>query len=126
MEDLSIANNMDSDVVRGLDNSPNKSRMGAISRAASQPQSTELETQNIKMGVAETVKKLEQETQEMSPEKEDVAEVVITENKGDSMKKVDEGDEKKIMGMKPLTFGVVVLVGAIGGYLAYKHFKSKK
>jgi hypothetical protein len=123
MEELSIANNMDSDVLQGLDSSP-KSRMGAINRAALKP-STELETENIKMGISDTVKKLEKETQTMSPDKEDVAEVVITENKGDSMKKID-GSDKTILGMKPLTFGIVVVVGAIGGYLAYKHFKSTK
>jgi len=124
MRDLSIANNMEANVIQGLDNTDMSERLGAINRAASKPQSSELESEAIKMGVAETVKKLEKETKEMSPDKENVADVVISENNGTSMMKEDT--EKTILGMKPLTLGLFSVGILVAGYFAYKHFKGKK
>lgn len=127
MEELSTANNMESEVLQGLDRQSSGGRLTAINKAANRPQSPELESGKIKMGLNEVVKNLGKETQEMFPEKEDVAETVVVSEKDGSTDEVSkEVNDKKIMGMKPIVFGVVLVLAGVGAYFAYKKFKKSK
>lgn len=130
MEELSVANNMDEEVKQGLDPAPASQRLGAISQAASMPQSPEVETAKAKKGISEVVKELENENKEVFQDKEEVAETVAVSKEngeaGTTPNLEREGEGTKILGMHPLVFGLVALGVGIGGYYAYKHFKGKK
>ncbi len=123
IQELSVANNMEQEVLQGLD-SPNKTRLGAINIAAQKPQIGELEAKNVQMGITDTVKKLEQENEEMFKEKENVADVVnVSEGEVSKKNEVAEA-ENKIMGMKPMVFGAVVILASVGAYFIYKNYKK--
>ncbi|NRA12378.1 MAG: hypothetical protein HRT57_10525 [Crocinitomicaceae bacterium] len=123
-QELSVANNMEEEVLQGLYNTPNKSRLGAINIAAQKPQIGELEAKNVQMGITDTVKKLEQENEEMFKEKENVADVVNV-SEGEVSKKNEVVEvENKIMGMKPMVFGAVVILASVGAYFIYKNYKK--
>jgi ribosomal protein L7Ae-like RNA K-turn-binding protein len=68
MEELSVANNMEAEVLQGVYRTP-ENRMGAISRAASKPANPELETGKVKKGISQVVKELEDENKEVSKTK---------------------------------------------------------
>jgi len=124
--ELSLMDNMESEILQGMNSPLHQDRLNSISMAANSATPSEVETENVKTGVSQAIKKLDLETRDMFPEKEEVAEAM---NNGEEVKEVaktiDAKTEKTIMGMKPLTFGLVVLAVAAGGYFAYKHFNKK-
>jgi len=124
IEDLSVLNNMDSEVLQGMDN---PTRLGAINEAAKKPQSNDLEVDSVKMGVQDVVKNLSKENQEMFPDKEEVAEINAMEKKEDK-KDTNKQDitTKTIMGMNPIVFGLLVISVGIVGYVIYKQKKTTK
>ncbi len=116
IDDLSVCHNMETDVMQGLDNSVSRKRFGAIQRAANG--AVGLETSKVEKGIPETVKNLEKETQEMFPDKDENGTVEIP-------LKDKILANKTIMGMKPLTFGLVAVGTILATYIIIKSFNNK-
>jgi len=126
----SLSTTMEAGVVEGMGSPLSMQRTELIQQAASSAPIVELESGNIKTGVSDAIENLDRETGDMFPDKENIAEVVTEKDnnsgKPKEVKELSKEDDssKLIFGMKPLTFGVVVLALGVGGYLAYKKFKK--
>lgn len=123
--ELSLMDNIESELLQGMDSPLQQDRLNSISMAANSVTPSEVETENVKTGVSQAIKKLDMETRDMFPDKEEVADTITDGEKTQEVaKSANSNSEKTIMGMKPLTFGLVVLAVGVGGYFAYKHFNK--
>lgn len=122
MEDLSVIQNMDQDILQGMEDNPiGQNRMDMISRAANNPTKTALESESIKTGVEEAVKKLENETRETFTPKEETATTKTTSPDKKAEQPIDMVSKpKRIMGMSPIGFGLVATGVVIAGYFIIK------
>lgn len=125
----SLSNKMDASVVEGMGSPLSMERTQLIEAAAFSAPTSELELSSVKTSAAKAIENLDAETGSMFPEKEDTAAVEVEENKEITTAK-DLSDKslkesKLILGMKPLTFGILALAVGVGGYLAYKKFGKK-
>lgn len=126
MSELNVLNNMEQEVLRGIDNGASRERFWDI-KSFSENEENQIETSNAKTGVSDVVKKLEKETREMFANKEDVAKVEVTQPTDIALKTKEKipTTERRILGMTPVVFGVVVVLAAVGSYFAYKNYKGK-
>lgn len=124
MNELALSQEMEAELLQGINNPISRDRFSVINNAANSSSNTEVESEKIQVAVSQAVKNLEEETKEMFPEKTNVAEAVLeTDKKVDEKEdKVEKTESKKILGMKPLTF-VVVSAASVGlGIYLYKKF----
>lgn len=123
MSELNLSDNMDEGVVKLMSDD----ELANIKRGSSSSQTAikNLESSRVKTGVSDAVKQLESE-REIFPKKEDVAKTTTVAEASDNKTatKVNNVDNK-ILGMKPLALGLVVIGLGVAGYFAYKKFIKK-
>jgi|SRR3972149_6271719 len=124
--ELNLERNMENEILAGMDSPISRQRLGNIMSAAENVQSTQLEVDDVRTGVSDAVKSLEKETRQMFPDKKEVAQATNLEEEKDSKNKEVKTVvvEKRILGMKPLVFTIVVIAVAVGGYIAYRNYKK--
>ena len=122
--ELSLSKDMEEEVVRGMESPVSVERLGAIQNAA---QTSSLETQSIKTGVKDAVKNLEEQSDKMFPNKEEVAETLKEElpKTEEKIAEVTQEAKKKIMGMNPVAFGLTLAGLGFATFLTVKYFKAK-
>lgn len=120
----SVTQNMDQEILQGMQNPVADARMGEINEAATNPTKSTIESESVKTGVADGVRKLEQETKETFEDKEDTATTSMVSNTKKLEEKEPVKKQKTVLGMRPLTFGLVTVTALIGGYLLYQKYKK--
>lgn len=123
MSELNLSENMDEGVVKLM----NDDEMPMNQRGTSTVQKSvnQLESARVKTPVSDAVKQLESES-EIFPEKEQVAKTTtVTEASDNKTATTEKNVNNKVLGMKPLTLGLVVVAVGVLGYFAYKQIKTK-
>jgi len=126
MSELNLSKDMEEEVVGVLNNPYTTQRMGVLNSYSS---NSNLESDKAKVGVQDAVKKLEEEAKDLFPDKEEVSKTTVVKDAKDNETKVvtlKSKSETKILGMKPLHAGIVVLGVAALGYLIYKKTRKAK